>query len=165
MKRSIEERKIKYVFYYLLTEDEVYAYADTKELSRGFEQTRDMERFYRKVVWLSSKDLERLHEEESGKRLLLYKFPINDGSLDFPITLLEKITIERAANQAAFIDIYRFAELPMEIFTEDVQKALRILEYDKAHRGWVNGIDETTRFEPDLLATFLKYYGLLMKLT
>lgn len=156
------EKSIKYTFFYLIETEELWAYSEEKKLIKGFQHTRDMTKFYKKEVPMTSEDLAILHEEEHSKRLMSYKFEIGEYILELPITMIEKLTIERAGNQAAFIGIYASACLPLEIFTKDMQEALCNIGYKEAHEGWVNG--NTDSYQPDMLNTFLHYYGDLLNL-
>lgn len=156
------EKSIKYVFFYIIETQELWAYSDNKKLIKGFQKSRDMRKFYKKEVPLTSEDLAILHEKEHGKQLLLYKFEVGDYILELPITMLEKLTIEQVGNQAAFINIYASASIPLEIFGKEMKEALTDLGYKEAHDGWSNG--NTDLYKPDLLAVFLHFYGDLLQI-
>ena len=113
---------------------------------------------------MTSNDLHTLSEDEPGGLLLNYKFKIGDHVIKIPITTNEKLNIEGYGNRASVVDIYMAAtKIPFNIFTKEIQKVLRLLEYQ-----WASNYDSKYvgyySFTPDLFMIFLKYYGNLMNI-
>ena len=159
MKKSVE-----YEFFYLDDDVNPYAYSGDKEILRLFKKTRKMNKFLTKKIVMTSNDLHTLSEDEPGGLLLNYKFKIGDHVIKIPITTNEKLNIEGYGNRASMVDIYMTAtKIPSNIFTKEIQKVLRLLEYQ-----WASNYDSKYvgyySFTPDLFMIFLKYYGNLMNI-
>ena len=80
-----------------------------------------------------------------------------------PNTKKEQLEVEHLAIQTANVDIYLYAEIPPDIFTDEYRKALRLEGYEGAYREVMRdeSISETNPvyFKPNYARTFLLLYG------
>ena len=157
------KKGIEYEFFYLKGELTPYAYSDDKEIRKDFKKSRRMEKFIIKKYFLNSSDLHTLSDNDSGSMLLNYRFMIGDMYIEIPITMNEKLNIEGYGNRITMLDIYMKATPNISIFKKEIQKALTILEYDKAC-NFDSNKSKYHIFTPDLFIIFMKYYGELVNL-
>ena len=160
MKRSIE-----YIFFYLKGSIDPYAYSDDKDIIKEFKKTRNMDKFIFKKILMNNDELHILSEINPGSLLMNYDFKVGDLVIRIPITMNEKLNIEGYGNRASMVDIYMTAtKIPINIFTKEIQKVLRVLDYQ-----WASNYDSKYvgyySFTPDLFIIFCKYYGDLMNFT
>ena len=127
MKRSIE-----YIFFYLKGSIDPYAYSDDKDIIREFKKTRNMDKFIFKKILMNNDELHILSEINPGSLLMNYDFKVGDLIIRVPITMNEKLNIEAYGNRIVTLDIYMCAGIPIELFKKEIQKDLKLIEYDDA---------------------------------
>ena len=159
MKRSIE-----YIFFYLKGSIDPYAYSDDKDIIREFKKTRNMDKFIFKKILMNNYELHILSEINPGSLLMNYDFKVGDLIIRVPITMNEKLNIEGYGNRIVTLDIYMCAGIPIELFKKEIQKDLKLIEYDDAF-NFDSDNKEYHIFTPDLFIIFCKYYGDLMNFT
>ena len=159
MKRSIE-----YIFFYLKGSIDPYAYSDDKDIIREFKKTRNMDKFIFKKILMNNDELHILSEINPGSLLMNYDFKVGDLIIRVPITMNEKLNIEAYGNRIVTLDIYMCAGIPIELFKKEIQKDLKLIEYDDAF-NFDSDNKEYHIFTPDLFIIFCKYYGDLMNFT
>ena len=159
MKRSIE-----YIFFYLKGSIDPYAYSDDKDIIKEFKKTRNMDKFIFKKILMNNDELHILSEINPGSLLMNYDFKVGDLIIRVPITMNEKLNIEAYGNRIVTLDIYMCAGIPIELFKKEIQKDLKLIEYDDAF-NFDSDNKEYHIFTPDLFIIFCKYYGDLMNFT
>ena len=159
MKRSIE-----YIFFYLKGSIDPYAYSDDKDIIREFKKTRNMDKFIFKKILMNNDELHILSEINPGSLLMNYDFKVGDLIIRVPITMNEKLNSEAYGNRIVTLDIYMCAGIPIELFKKEIQKDLKLIEYDDAF-NFDSDNKEYHIFTPDLFIIFCKYYGDLMNFT
>ena len=159
MKRSIE-----YIFFYLNGSIDPYAYSDDKDIIKEFKKTRNMDKFIFKKILMNNDELHILSEINPGSLLMNYDFKVGDLIIRVPITMNEKLNIEAYGNRIVTLDIYMCAGIPIELFKKEIQKDLKLIEYDDAF-NFDSDNKEYHIFTPDLFIIFCKYYGDLMNFT
>lgn len=158
-------KKIKYYFFYLLTENSLYAYTDDKEMVNNFLDHRDMKKFYLKTCSMQSSDLQLLFERDRNWSLLSwYTFEtIHDETVKLAITTCESCSIDRIGNQAICVERYTVPRIPPEIFSKEVQDILEKIYYTDSYNFMKDGISDECLLEPNYLMIFLKEFGYTMK--
>ena len=154
------ERKTRYYFFYY--HGDFIGYTDNRKLAMKFE---NMRKVYYELHYLTSNEIYQLESEYSSYQIISYDFELSDGSWSrkIPITKKERLEVQHLAIQTADVDIYLYAEIPPELFTEPYRKALRLEGYEGAYREVIRDESDTdgepVYFKPNYARTFLLLYG------
>lgn len=144
-----EQRWTYYIFY--RDDGEVYAYTDDKELSKKFYTERSHQKFLYKHRDLSSKDIKELHEfypEAVLKMVTLSNVPL-------ALTMMEQITVAQYTVHSEVVAIPLIAKINPEIFTDRIQKALKVIGYVDAYNFYHNGGSNNIELDPLLVFVHL----------
>ena len=132
---SKENKKYKYQIFYLKKDGSLYAYTDSKKLAKSFMEQRNLNKFYTKKVTLDKEGISYLAREYQNQILIekMYFAFIRDKRrmIRFPwvVTAAEDLMVNSYISQAT-INIYNSAWYPINIFNDELQRALRELRYD-----------------------------------
>ena len=158
-----------YVYYdtFDIPDITVYAYTDDKKIAKKFEKTRDMKRFYKKVIKGTSEDRKTLLQDYADLELELYKLCGKNFSTEIPITKWEKFTIVNMGYRSITIDIPLFCNIFPFIFANDIREALVALKYVEVYK-FLNGHNDLASLEEifsvDTMELFLQEYGFTLSL-
>jgi len=135
---SKEDKKYKYQIFYLKKDGSLYAYTDSKKLAKSFMEQRNSNKFYTKKVILDKEGISYLAKEYQNQILMekMYFAFIRDKRrrIRFPwvVTAAEDLMVNSYISQAT-INIYNNAWYPINIFNDELQRALRELRYDRCN--------------------------------
>lgn len=132
---------VMYYFYYLTTTGELYAYADTKKISKMFEAQRNMDVFKKKKQLLTRQQIHDLCDSEYRDRFLTPshmetydKQKLKWVPVDMAITMIERTTINLLEQELLNSSLYVHTWFHPNIFLDKYKKCLDNLGYSAIHR-------------------------------
>jgi hypothetical protein len=127
-----------HLFYEIIKglEPRLYGFTTNKQRAQFFQTMR--KGFYYKIVNATKEQVDELYDNSGGLEITLQSFKTSvegfPSRVVMPATCGEVSQIALRKEEFAMRELQRYAILPMEIFTEEVQEALRVLSYDKIQR-------------------------------
>ena len=154
--------KEKYFLFFSKDTNELYAWTNDTRIKKEFLSIRKKELFHMRQLFLSKKDVKHLHEEKAENMLSEYCF--NDF-ITFPITNIEKISIESFGNKTAVISIFGCVNINPKIFNDEVQEILEAIGYKSAYNYYENGKPMYhSIFRADFLSCFIHIFGYTLEM-
>lgn len=163
----MKEKLTRHYLFYLRNELELYAYTEDPNLAKSFEDLRDMEKFYKKEVSLTSSDRKELFDQHSECLLSLYQLKgPRCEEYPMPMTSLENLCVTSRASNLLVVQLPLTSEINPIIFNEEVGNLFRKLGYhdlyryshDPAASGTLSQV-----FEVNTFYIFLEMYGDLLR--
>ena len=153
----------KHYLFYLRNGLELYAYTEDPKLAEAFEDLRDMRRFYKKEVSLTSAERKELFDQHSECLLSFYRLK-GPSCVEYPMpmTSLENLCVTSRASNLLVVQLPLTSEINPVIFNEEVGDLFRSLGYhdlykyshDPSASGTLSEI-----FDVNTFYIFLEMYG------
>ena len=153
----------KHYLFYLKDELELYAYTEDPKLAEAFEELRDMRRFYKKEVLLTSFERKELFEQHPECVLSVYRLK-GPSCVEYPIpmTSLENLCVTSRASNLLIVQLPLASEINPMIFTKGVGDLFRSLGYHDlykySHDPTASGTLSEV-FDVNTFYIFLEMYG------
>lgn len=137
---------IKIYAYYMLGDNSIYAWTESKEISYLFEITRNMEKFVKRKIRIEDEN-EWKSFEYTNYSSNLFKNILSDGkkSYEFPTTSQENAVLERACEEYFDTLLGYERRLLTFPFTEEMQDTLSVLYAGR--RSDTNGAGKFKSFD------------------
>lgn len=191
-------RRYKYWLYFIIPEYKeqvclenednlLYAYTDKKKLAEGFEQSRNMDLFKKKKVYLTREDVNLLAKEYPNSILNYHPAKTRTAGVGSPVimsgfvcTMCEKIHVNNIATQMMLSTLWQYTWVNPYIFESKYVKALNytnyILGYNMLNKTPYKSIDYPMPDEiavdiddilkimyPDLMSIFIHHFAYLLR--
>ena len=153
----------KHYLFYLKNELSLYAYTEDAVLAKEFEDLRDMSKFYKKEVSLSSSDRKELFEQHSECLISLQRLkgPFSE-EYPIPMTSLENLCVTSRASNLLIVQLPLASEINPMIFKEEVSDLFRMLGYHDLYKYSHDPAASSTLsqiYDVNTFYIFLELYG------
>lgn len=154
-----------YWLFYKKDDNDLYAYTDSKELSKLFKSQRNMKIFRYEKVDLTKDEVADLATKENDKILEESELKYSDngtiGSIKLVVTKMEKYSVISESADLIACDVYKYAWVNPYIFKDEIVKSLKKLKYLSCNNLLTQGKEVYLDIfsEADELAIFLRYFG------